>query len=789
MIIYLYVDYELSYDAFHEDTDQIYRVNQTFIWGENNDNQFASTGPGVAVALAEELPEIEAITRVHTPGGFLVSYKNQEDQHRSFDEQNILAADSNFFKFFSFPIQEGNPSFMLQNPQSLVMTSETAKKYFGDDPAMGKLVQLGVGETQQTFTVTGIIQEVPANSYIDFDIMLSMSSFPKVKQRSWSWIWTAFVTFAKIDEKASIASIEAKLPSLVRKRAEPTLKGVMNQTFDEYIASGKEWNLYLQPITDIRLHSNEVYNRLNSVGSIKTVYALSGAAIFIILLSCVNFMNLTTSQYTKRAKFAGIRKILGSSRSKISIQYISEAVIYCLMSAVLGLIAAWYALPYFNEIIDASLQLDLLNNFGALMVLGGLLVGMSLLSGSYPALFLSAFKPIDAMKGRLKTGKEGTRIRNGLVVFQFVSSIVLIICTTVVFEQLQFFNQKDIGFDRENLLVIDRAEWVNGSESFIHEINQIPGVQSASLSTSVPPNVFGGDIFKADGSTTDGIPINYANADEHYTDVLGLEFLKGRNFSKGRAEDKNGVILNETAMQSLGWSLNEPLSDKRLSYPGGDLKLKVIGVVRDFNYWSLQTPIEPFGIFHIDGQVFEPSRNFVTVRVQPQSQEEWKKTIASLESTWGSFALGGLPFEYEFVDQAFASSFESVGDFGKLLRIFAGLAMLIAGLGLLGMIIYTLEQKTKEIGIRKVVGASVTHILLLVSKSYAKLVLIAFVISTPISIWILTQWLQDYEYRVGLSVWTFVLAGLGTLTLSVLITAYHSLRAANMNPVDVLKDE
>lgn len=788
LIIYVYVTHELSYDTFHKDLDRIYRVNQTFIWGEDNDHQFASTGPAVAHALNSELPEIEEVTRLHTAGNFMVSYEDSQGTLRSFDEQSILAADSNFFNIFTFPAIAGNPNTMLSKPQALVMTASTAKRYFGDENALGRLVTLGLGEDQQTYSVSGIIEDVPPNSYIDFDILLSMNSFPDVKRRSWSWIWTGFVTFAKLDSKASIASVEAKLGDIPRKYAEPTIKRVMGQTFDEYIASGKEWNLYFQPMSSVYLHSSNVYNRLNAVGNIKIVYALLGAGLFIILLSCVNFMNLMTSQYTNRAKSAGIRKVLGSSRGRLSGQYFGEAFIFCLIALFVGCLVAWYSLPLIGEITNKELAMDLWGNPAIIGVAIGLLIGMSALAGIYPALFLSAFHPIDAMKGRLKTGKDAARIRNSMVVFQFASSIILIICTAVVFQQLNYANQKDLGFDRENLVVLPRAEWIDAQESFVHEMQQIPGVIRASVATSVPPRIWDGDLFKVEGSSKDGVPINYVKADEHYLETLGLELVKGRKFSKELAEDKNGVILNETAVKSLGWSPDDPLENMRLLYPGTSQKFRVIGIVKDFNYWSLHTPIEPWGLFHKEGNVFGNQRNFITLRVQPQTPTQWNQTLAAVEGQWKSF-LPAVPFEYEFVDDAFANSFESVERFGELLTVFAGLAILIAGLGLLGMIIYTLEQKTKEIGIRKVVGATALSIVILLSKSYTRLILISIAVGSPIALWILRFWLQDFEYQVPLSPVVFILAGIGTMSMAVLITIYHSLKAARMNPVEILKDE
>jgi putative ABC transport system permease protein len=422
------------------------------------------------------------------------------------------------------------------------------------------------------------------------------------------------------------------------------------------------------------------------------------------------------------------------------------------------------------------------------MGLVSILAIVSLLCGSYPALFLSAFSPIEAMRGKFSIGREGKFFRSGMVVFQFCISITLIIFTGIVAQQLKFSNEKSLGFDKENLLVLERAEWTKAQESFVNKVTNVPGVISASWCSSVPPNVFGGDKFVGEGSQQN-VAINFAKADENYLPALGVKLKAGRNFSKDFPGDSARVILNEKAVKAFGWQADESVIGKRVKMPGWDeANFEVIGVTDDYHYWSLLTPIEPMAIFHIKHPIKGSNSEFILIRVQSQNSDAWKTTMASVQSTWKEFAKDN-PFQYSFVDQDFAKSFKSTEQFGQSLSILSGLAVLIASLGLLGMIIYTLEQRTKEIGIRKVSGASVFNIITLVSKDYTKLIAIAFVFSAPLAYWLVNQWLVDFEYRITPSAFIFVLAGAVTFLVAMIITSYHCIKAARRNPVEVLRNE
>lgn len=786
LLIYLFVQHEFSYDRFHKDVDRIYRVNQTFIWGENNNSQFASTGPGVAYSIKEELPEVELLTSIHTPGNFIVSYTKPNGEVISFEENKILAGDTNFFKMFNFPLLKGDAATALRQMNTLVMSQSTARKYFGDENPIGKTILLGGSSAEQrTFEVTGVVEDTPDNSYIEFDMLLSLESFP-IRRFYWSWVWTQLETYVKLMPGANVATVREKLSKIPSKHAGETLRVAFNTNWDDYIKSGKKWELFLQPMTSIHLPEETVLNRLNDSGNISVIYSFIGAAIFIVLLSCANFMNLSTAQFTRRLKEASLRKILGLDKKELGLGYFMEALVFCIVALIVALAITQLLLPGFNLITEKNLHLQLFSDPMLLTGLMGLVILMAAISGIYPAFFLSAFHPAEGIKGKIKVSAGGKTFRNGLVVFQFVVSTVLIICTAIVFQQLNYVSQKDLGFNKENLMVLNHVEAISDGEGFAQAALNIPGVTSASWCTAVPPRIWDGDSFVAEGKSEIKLPLNFVNGDEHYIPTLNIKMRLGRNFNVENPADINGVILNEAAIKKIGWEVNETVLGKKLTYENNSFE--IIGVVPDFNYWSLSNPVEPFAIFHVKKLLYGKQRQYLALRFEAPTTTSMENIISQLNELWKK-RVGGTPFDYDFVDQAFAETFRSQQQFGKVLTVMATLAILIASLGLLGMIIYALEQRTKEIGIRKVTGASVWDILRLISQGYTKLIVIAFALGAPFSYWLMQQWLEGFPYRISPSVWIFAGTGLGILAVAILITSYHSMKAALTNPVDVLKDE
>ncbi len=790
LLILLYVSHELSYDKFHPNADRIYRVNQTFIWGDNNDSQFSRTGPGVAHAIKEEIPEVELVTSLHTPGDFLVSYTAPGNEVVSFEETKVLAADTNFFKVLGFPLLKGDANSAFRNENTLMLTESTARRYFGDKEPIGQFLILGVGKDHSTtYEVTGVIGDVPRNSTIQFDILLSSKNF-NVERMHWSWIWTQLETFVLFSEGADMANIQSRLATIPQKRAEYTLREVMKISFEEYIASGKKWDLFLQPISSMHLPEHPVIGSFTDIGNIRIIYSLIGAAIFIVILSCINFMNLSTAQFTRRVKETGVRKILGMGKAELGAGYLFEALIFCFLALIGALAITQALLPGFNMLTTKQLSMITLWKPQVFAGLIALVICMAVASSVYPAMSLSAFKPTEAMKGKIKTGKKGATFRNGLVVFQFAISIILIICTGIVFQQLNYVNGKDLGFDKENVMRIRNVEAVKNPDVLVKAIADIPGVVNASACSSTPPELYGGDNFTAEGNNDRTFALNFTTADEHFIPTLSIKLKTGRNFSEDIPSDVNGVILNESAVRQIGWTVDESVLGKRIRYPVSERAVfEVIGVVSDFNYWSLDSEIEPMAIFHLkNADIYDGNRLFTVIKIASASVSDWERVSAKITETWKQHA-GDAPFDFGFIDQYFADAFKTQQRFGYVLLMVASLAILIASLGLLGMIIYSLEQRTKEIGIRKVSGATSWNILTLISGAYIRLILVGFVLGAPISYLMMNEWLEEFAYRVAPSPWIFISACLCILVIAMSITSYHSLRAAKANPVDVLRDE
>lgn len=786
LLIYLYVDHELHYDGFHSNTDRLYRVNQTFIWAENDESQFSRTGPGVAIALKEELPEVEVISSLHTPREQIITYTNEAGEVISFAEEKVLAADTNFFKIFNFPLASGSPHSAFALANTLMMTESTAKKYFGNVNPVGKLVKVrGSEQEEQTFEVIGVVKDVPEQSTIQFNVLLSMKNFP-VDQLHWSWIWTQLETFVLLREGADLEQVRKKLAHVPRKRAEETLRRVMNVSYDEYLASGKTWELFLQPIKTLHLPEYPVVGSFNDLGSRTVIYALTGAAIFIVLLSCINFTNLSTARFTKRIREASIQKMLGLGKKELALHYLTEALAFCIAALFVAVAVTQLLLPFFNNLTRKNLAITSDNAIAVIVLLLVLAVVMAVVSSLYPAVFLGRFRPVEALKGKLTTGKSGQTFRNTLVVFQFSISMILLTCTGIVFQQLRYMHRKDVGFNREHLITLRHLETVTNQDELVEAMSNIPGILQVSACTAVPPSIFGGDRFTADHY--DGtFALNYTSGDEGYLDALGIRLILGRNFSKEQLHDKYRVIVNEATVKKLGWPVDESVLGRKIRSGGQEEGSTIIGVVSDFNYWSLEIGVAPLAIFHIDHPYRQNgSRRQIALRIEPSA--DLSTAIKAVQKTWKQHS-GDAPFDYGFVDEAFEETFNTQQRFGYVLVVMATLAILIASFGLLGMIVYAIEHRTKEIGIRKVSGASVADILLLITGSFTRLVVVAFVVAAPIAYLAMERWLTEFAYRVEPSLWVFAIAGLVTLALAVMITSYHSVRAARTNPVDVLRNE
>lgn len=791
IFISLYIKDELSYDRFFNNADRIFRVNTHELMA-NSEFTAGQTPPAVGPALVNNIPEIESYTRIYKPGDQVIHFV-RNGQKGSLTEKNLLSVDSNFLQVFSYPLLAGDRTSCLNGPNSVVLTERAAKKYFGNSTPIGK--NLGFDMYNKPFTVTAVLKDLPAQSSLQFDVLQSNLGMPPVKHFSWSWVWLQMDTYVKLRDNistddASIKHIEAKFPAMIRVQAATAFKRI-GQPFDAFIKKGGKYALELQHLTDVHLYSANIGTTFIVQSDIKYVYIFAAIGLFIVLLACVNFMNLATAQSAKRAKEVGIRKVLGSERKQLVAQFMAEALVYTLIAALIAVVIVTLCLPAFNQLAAKSITLQSFFNFYAIAALFVLIIATALLAGSYPAFYLTSFNPAAILRGGggAKSSAGGFFTRNALVVFQFTISTALIICTMIVYKQLLYNQSKDLGFNKENVLMIaDAGRLGHSEESFRQELLRLPEVADASISTSMPTKNLFTDYYVPEStgenvSTADkNISLTSFIVDEAYVPTMKLKMVDGRNFSKDFT-DSASVILNEYAVAQLGWK--DPIG-KTLTYPGGNnTKFKVIGVVKDFNAQSLHSAMIPFALFYTTSKTYDLGTSYVTVRIKPG---DYNKAISNIQNKWKSF-MPDNPFEYSFLDQEFDALYSSDQTVGKVFSVFTFLSLTVACLGLLGLAMYTAERRTKEIGIRKVLGASVQNVVAMLSADFLKLVIIAAVIAFPLAWWAMNQWLQNFAYPTEVNWWVFALAGAATALTALFTVSYQAIKAALTNPAKSLKTE
>ncbi|MBK0379175.1 ABC transporter permease [Mucilaginibacter segetis] len=791
ILIGMYVKDEYGYDDFFKDADRVYRVN---IDGKMGNDEFTvgHTPPPAGAALINNFPEIESYTRIYDPGNEIIHYQHN-GQNLSLNEENLLSVDSNFLEFFDYPLIEGNAGSCLNDANSVVLTQKAAKKYFGNTSPIGQT--LIFDEYSKPFTVKAVLKDLPKQSSLQFDMLQSNIGMPPVKRFSWSWVWLQMSTYVKLKPNIpasakDINQLEAKFPKMVSEQAASAFNRI-GQPFDEFKKKGGRWDLHLQPLKRIHLYSSNIQTNFFAQGDIKNVYIFSAIALFIIILACVNFMNLATAQSAKRAKEVGVRKVLGSERKNLIAQFITEAILYSLFAMILALFIVVAVLPAFNQLSGKLLGTEVFYHVSTWISIILLIIFTGLLAGSYPAFFITAVKPVNIFRGgNIFGNKTGTSFtRNALVVFQFTISTILIICTIVVYKQLIYSQSKDLGFKKENILVIVNADRLGTSEeSLRQELIALPEVKNATISTSVPTRNPFGDFYTpiANGdniNSTDGkITLSSFTVDEDFVPTFDLKILNGRQFSK-KFNDSASVLLNETAAKQIGW---KEVIGKSIAYPGnGNQKFKVIGIVKDFNTESIHSKIAPFALFYNTSKSYNTGQSYISVRIKPG---DYHTTINHIESKWKSF-MPDTPFEYSFIDSEFDALYRTDRTLSKVFTVFTLISVLIACLGLLGLAIYTAESRTKEIGIRKVLGASVQNVVTLLSKDFIKLVGIAVIISFPVAWYVMHSWLQDFAYRTDVSWWIFALAALITAVIALITVSFQSMKAALANPVNSLRSE
>ena len=773
LLILLYVTDELSFDRYNVNANRIYRVNNEIKFGDNHFD--LALAPAImGPTMVKEFPQVEQYTRIKSYGSFLVR-KGDENIR----EDKVAYGDSTLFNVFTLPMIDGDPKTALKEPHSLVITESIAKKYFNSTDVVGKA--LLINDTGN-YKITGVIKDIPKQSHFNFDFFVDASENPD--SRNDNWLSENWNTYILLNKNANVKKLEPELNEMMDRYVGPELQGVANLTLDQFKKSGGYVRASLTPLTAIHLHSNKT-GELEANGNIEFVYIFSAIALFILLIACVNFMNLSTARSSNRAKEVGVRKVLGSLRKSLVLQFLSESVLISFISLVIAVLIAWIMLPYFNELSGKSILADKLFQPSMLLYLVLLMLTVGLLAGSYPAFYLSAFKPIDVLKSKLSAGFKRSWLRNGLVVFQFFISIILIIGTVVIYNQLNYIRTKDIGFNRKEVLVINNTDAL-GSQAvtFRNELSQISGVQNATMTGYLPTDYNRSNYTFFTSPAIDpksAISLQVWDVDENYIPTLDMKMIAGRNFSRQFPTDSTAIIINEAAANFLG---GKDLLHKKL-YEIKDLKTKqldvshIIGVVKNFNFSSLRDVITPLALR------FRSDNSNISVRI---NAADVPSVMAMIKSKWKTMAPE-QPFDYSFMDEQFNRLYTIEQKTGQIIITFALLAILIASLGLFGLVTYAAEQRTKEIGIRKVLGANVANIVLMIARDFLKLVIIASIIAFPVAWWAMNKWLQDFAYRVNLSWWIFFAAGLLAVVIALATITFQAIKAAIANPVKSLRTE
>ncbi len=792
-LILLNVEDEFSYDNFHEKGDNLYKVSLERMY-PGYSTYYDITPHSYSEVMVTDYPEILNATRIGAPlggnGTIMVRYTPEVGDQLAFEESNVLLADSNFFQMFTLKLLKGEPDKVLEKANNMVITEETALKYFGQEDPINKTLITDFGD----FTITGVCENVPDNSHFDFDFLGSLVTIPFFQNIN--YMGFSAHTYVELDPQISPQTLESKFPEMVERYASPQIQQRLNMSYEEYIAAGNGYRYFLRHITNIHLDPTNFQGKMKTGGSKTYVYIFISISIMILLIACINFMNLATARSTERAKEVGIRKTMGSERKQLIVQFLVESVLISFISMLVAFGIMYMVLPYFNDLANKNLTISLQ---GSLVIPGMLLFTLiaGLLAGSYPAFVISAYNPITVMKGNFHSSSKGSWLRNGLVIFQFWISIILIVGTMVINNQMKYMQNKSLGFDKEQMITIPRAnvlntpgdpqanppiQPVNRIESFKEQLLNISGVVTTASSSVVPGGGYFGIQFTPQGAT-EPFTANAMIVDDDYINSIGFEIVEGRGFSEN-FHDSLSLIINERAVKSMG--LTNPIGT-RLNNTAGNPPVvstfTVVGVVKDFHYQSLRTEITPFIL--MSSEQFNGGGGIISVRI---SNENISQTINSIEAKWKEFAPEE-PFKFQFLDQTLNDQYQAEQNSSNVFTVFAGLAIIIACVGLFGLSAYTAGLRTKEIGVRKVMGASVFGVVLMLSKDFTKLILIAFLLAIPVAYYGMDQWLQGFYFRTEIGVFTFLIAGLSTLLISWFTVGYQSIKAAVVNPVQSLRSE
>jgi len=772
ILISLHVMDEYSYDKFFENSDNIYRVALNRIYPENTIS-YAVIPHSYGPTIKEDFPEVEAQMRILRFNNELI-FRYEENV---FKENNFCFADSTFFDFFSLKLLIGDPKTVLSDPTSMVMTESTAKRYFGNEDPLGKMITTPFGEIK----ISGVCEDVPENSHMDFDFLGSL--FINQFIRAVNYVSFSTHTYIKLQDGIDPDIVENKLPDLVKRYAAGQIESQMEVSYEEYTKAGNGYNYFLQPLTSIHLHS-KLESEMNPNGDFRYVLIFISIAIFILILACINFINLSTAQAAERAKEVGIRKVVGSHKKFIVRQFLFESVFVSFFSLWIGLILVELFLPTFNNLAHKTLFIDYLGNAYVLPILMLISICVGVVAGIYPSFFLSSYKPVEVLKGKFGSSKRGRILRYSLVVFQFSISIGLIAFTLLVNSQIRYIMNKNLGFDKDKVVVVDRIFSLGENmQTFIDEVKKMPDVANVALSgTEVQGGFYFGVMLQKDANseilTTRGMIV-----DDYFVETMGLEIAEGRDFSD-KFDDSLKVIVNEAFVREFDFK--EPVGARfRFRFNNEDpfSEYTIVGVLKDYHYNSLHQPIQSFIIFNNEERGGAARQLYVKL-----TNGKISSTISEIENKWNELSNDAM-FSYYFLDEKLSQLYSMEKTSMKIFSLFSFLAIIIACVGLLGLASYMAIQRTKEVGIRKAMGASVSNIIMLLSYDFTKWVIVANVIAWPLAFLLMSNWLNNFAFKTNISIWIFFIAGGLALFIALFTIIFMALKAASGNPVDSLRYE
>ncbi|MEP7373247.1 MAG: ABC transporter permease [Chitinophagaceae bacterium] len=777
ILMALYVADELSYDRYNEKADRIYRVNSDLVFGGNKLHMAVTCDP-MGATLKKDYPQVEEYVRFFNSKGSKLIKKGNE----FINEDNVVHADSTLFNVFTLPAIAGDTKTALNEPNTVVITESAAKKYFGNTNAVGKTIETN-DNNSTLYKVTAVIKDIPRTSHFRFEFIFSMDN---VNYQWGNYLSMNHQTYIVLKKGTDYKAFEKNFVQVIDKYILPQAKQFMNiSSMDDFKKAGNKLEFSLMPLTDIHLYSDRT-PELGVNGNIQYVYIFSIIALFVLLIACINFMNLSTARSSNRAKEVGIRKVLGTEKRALIGQFLTESIIMAVIALIIAVGLASLCISYFNDISGKNLAISELLNPQYLLFLLILPFAVGALAGSYPAFYLSSFRPIAVLKGKINAGFKRSNLRNVLVIFQFTISIFLIIGTIIIYRQLNYIQNKKLGFNKDQLLTINGTGALKSPEAFKTEVSKMTGVKGGTFSGYLPVSGSSrSDNTYSKESVMDsknGLNMQTWIIDPDYIKVMGMEMVTGRNFSREFGTDSSGLVINETTARLLGYE--NPVGKKLYTYFQDQFSNRliaydIIGVVRNFHFESLKQTIGPL-CFRMGNSSWSASFKVNTSDV--------KNLLGNIETKWKAMAPG-MPFSYQFVDESFNNMYRDELRTGKLGLGLAIIAILIACLGLFGLAAYMAEQRTKEIGVRKVLGASVGNIVSMLSKNFLALVIVSSLIAFPLAWWAMNKWLQDFAFRINIGWWVFIAAGLSALIIALATISFQAIKAAIKNPVGALRNE